>query len=119
MRSQRGLSGSVQVTLLLPVALGIFLLLLQWSLVSWADATALAAAQQGAAVSARLDGSEEQGAAEAREVAGNGALGPVSVAVDRGPFSTSVTVKGPARAILWGRSVSRTVTVPTERITGS
>ena len=46
---QRGMSGSVQTVIVLPVALGLFLLLLQWSLVGWADATALAAAQQGAA----------------------------------------------------------------------
>ena len=46
--ADRGLSGSVQLAVLLPFALGIFLLLLQWSLVTWAEATALAAAQEAA-----------------------------------------------------------------------
>ena len=119
MRDERGMSGSVQVTLLLPVALGIFLLLLQWSLVSWADATALAAAQQGAAVTARLDATAGQGRAEARAVADNGSLSAVSVSVDQGRARTSVTVTGRAMSVLWGRSVSRTVVVPTERLTGS
>ncbi|NHB83650.1 hypothetical protein G7085_00180 [Tessaracoccus sp. HDW20] len=73
----------------------------------------------GAAVTARLDATEAQGGAAAREVAGNGSLSAVSVSVDRGPTRTTVTVAGRARSILWARSVRSTVVVPTERLTGS
>ena len=44
-RDQRGLSGSVQVTLLLPLAMLVLLATLQWSLLLWAESTAMAAAQ--------------------------------------------------------------------------
>lgn len=119
MRNERGMSGSVQVSLLLPVALGIFLLLLQWSLVAWADATALAAAQQGAASAAALGGDRLEGQAEAAAVAGNGALSGVTVRVERGSRQTRATVSGRAVSLIWPREVSQTVVVTTERLTNS
>ncbi len=119
MRNERGMSGSVQVAVLLPVAIGVFLLLLQWSLVAWADATALAAAQQGAAVTSRLDGDRGAGISEAAAAADNGSLSGVSVSVHRGAGRTTATVSGRAISLLWPREVSRTVVVPNERLTGS
>ena len=42
------MSGSVQVTLLLPLAMLVLLAALQWSLLLWAESTAMAAAQDSA-----------------------------------------------------------------------
>jgi len=53
-RDQRGLSGSVQVTLLLPLAMLVLLAALQWSLLLWAESTAMAAAQDSARAAAVL-----------------------------------------------------------------
>ena len=60
-RDQRGLSGSVQVTLLLPLAMLVLLAALQWSLLLWAESTAMAAAQDSARAAAVLGGSVEDG----------------------------------------------------------
>lgn len=116
-RDERGLSNSVQFTVLAPLTFGILLLVLQWGLVHWAESTALAAAQEGAAVAAAHDGSRSAGSSAARQVAENGSLHSVSVAVDRGTTQTSVTVSGRVSAVLWSRPVSQTAIAPTERIT--
>ena len=113
------MSGSVQAAILLPVALGIFLLLVQWSMLAWADAVALAAAEHGAAVTAVQGGTESDGRRAAQDAAGGGALADVRVAVSRGPGSSTVTVSGASNAVLWPGRVSRTVVVPNERLTGS
>ncbi len=115
--ADRGLSGSVQLAVLLPFALGIFLLLLQWSLVTWAEATALAAAQEAARTTAVHDGSEGAGRGAGADVAGNGSLTGVHVVVDRGPRRTTATVTGTAVVVLWPRAVSQTASAATERVT--
>ena len=51
---QRGLSGSVQVTLLLPLAILVLLAALQWALLLWAESTAMAVAQDSARAAAVL-----------------------------------------------------------------
>lgn len=118
---QRGLNNGVQVTLLFPVAFGMLLLTLQWAMVSWAGATALAAAQDGARAAALVNGSEAMGEALAREAADNGALNGVAVVINRGAVRTTVTVSGTAPAVLPGFSpaVRKTVEAPTQRLTRS
>ena len=116
-RNERGVSNSLQFVLLLPLAFGVFLLVLQWGLVFWADATALAAAQEGAAVAAVLDGSVADGNDAALEAAGNGSLSGVMVEIERGARETTATVTGEAVSVLWPRSITKTVVVITERIT--
>ncbi|MHA6511884.1 hypothetical protein [Tessaracoccus sp. Z1128] len=116
---QRGMSGSVQAVVLLPVTIGVFLSLLQWSLQYWGEATALAAAQQGAAVAAAFGGSRADGEREAAGVAANGALTGVRVSVERGGRVTTATVSGRTVTVVWPREVARTVMVTTERVTGS
>ena len=76
-RKQRGMSGSVQVTLLLPLAMLVLLAALQWSLLLWAESTAMAAAQDSARAAAVLGGSVEDG----RE-AGKNAVTPNGIAKD-------------------------------------
>lgn len=118
-RNERGLSGSVQAVVLLPVSIGIMFSLLQWSLQYWAEATALAAAQQGAAVASAYDGTRADGVAAASEVADNGALTGVRVEIARGARSTTASVRGRAVVVVWPREISKAVTVQTERVTGS
>lgn len=121
MRDQRGLSNGVQVTLLFPVAFGVLLLTLQWAMVTWGESSALAAAQDGARVTAAINGTTGAGESVALEAASNGSLSGVSVIVVRGSSRTSVTVRGSAVSLLPGLtpSVSRTSEIPTERLTTS
>lgn len=121
MRDQRGLSNGVQVTLLFPVAFGVLLLTLQWAMVAWGEASALAAAQDGARVTAAIDGSTGAGESVARAAASNGSLSGINVSVVRGSANTSVTVSGSSVSLLPGLtpSVSRTAEIPTERLTRS
>lgn len=121
MRDQRGLSNGIQVTLLFPLAFGILLLTLQWAMVAWGDATALAAAQDGARVTAAINGSPGAGESVALGAASNGSLGGISVSVVRGAARTSVTVRGTPVTLIPGLSpsVSRTADVSTERLTAS
>lgn len=115
---QRGMSGSVQAVVLLPFAFTILLLLIQWALVAWADATALAAAQEAAARAAALGGSPAEGRAAGLGVAGNGSLHHVRVEVLRGAQETSATVTGQAMALVWPREIEMTAVAATERVTG-
>lgn len=121
MHGDRGLSGGVQVTLLFPLAFTMLMLTLQWGLSAWADATALAAAQDGARVAAAIGGSAVGGVSTAKEAATNGALTDLTVDVERGAMNTTVTVKGRALAVIpgWSPEVSKTVRTPTERLTRS
>ncbi|MCC2592871.1 hypothetical protein LKO27_05520 [Tessaracoccus sp. OS52] len=121
MHDERGLGGGIQVTLLLPLAISVLLLTLQWALVSWAEATALAAAQDGARVAAAHRSSGGEGRHAAGRAAADGGLQAPSVTVDRGPRLTVVTVTGTAHSVVpgWEPRISRTVEVPTERITQS
>lgn len=117
-RDERGLSNSVQVTVLFPLAFIVFLAVVQWALVSWANASALAAAQDGAAVAAAFDGSEASGHETAALAADNGSMASFSVDVERGPQHTTVTVRGVAHTLLPDLlgTVEKSVTRPTERL---
>ncbi len=111
----------MQLTLLFPVAFGVLLLTLQWSLVAWADASALAAAQDGARATGVINGSAAAGESVAREAATNGSLDSIEVLVSRGATHTTVTVRGTSPSLLPGvrPAVSKTAKVPTERLTRS
>lgn len=121
MYDQRGLSNGVQLTLLFPVAFAVLLLTLQWALVAWADASALAAAQDGARVSAVINGSSAAGESVAREAASNGSLENIEVLVSKGTILTTVTVRGTSPSLFPGvrPAVHKTAEVPTERLTRS
>lgn len=116
-RNERGLTGAVQAVVLFPLALGVFLALLQWALYAWAESTALAAAHEGASVAAALDGSVTTGRAAATRAADNGSLSAVAVDLRRGRETTEATVSGRVVAVLWTREVSATARVTTERLT--
>lgn len=116
-RDERGMSSSVQAALLLPLAIGLLVGLVQWALVAWAESTALAAAQQGAAVAAAEGSSEGAGEAAALEVAGNGSLSGATATVRDGGRHTTATVTGRAVVVLWPFEVSKTMVATTERVT--
>lgn len=117
MGRERGLSGGVQMALVFPVALSIVLTTLQWAMLAWAEATALAAAQDGARAAAALGGADAHAVAGA--AAGNASLNGVSVEVRRDNRQAVVSVHGHANAVLPGLRlrVSRTAHAPLERIT--
>lgn len=119
MRDQRGLSNGAQLTLLFPLAFSILLLTLQWAMVSWADASALAAAQDGARAAAAVNGSASAGESVALDAANNGSLTSVSVVVSRGITRTTVTVTASAPSVIPGVTprVHKSAEVPTERLT--
>lgn len=119
MRDQRGMSSSVQSVVLLPVAIGLLLLLIQWSLVSWAQATALAAAQEAAAAAAPLGASLHEAEALGATVTDNGSLTGARVTVERRGTQIRATATGQAVRVLWPRQVSSTVVITAERLTGS
>ena len=117
-RDQRGLSGSVQVTLLLPLAMLVLLATLQWSLLLWAESTAMAAAQDSARAAAVLGGSAEDGREAGRRALFNSALGDATVKVDRAATFTTAVVEGTAIRVLpmVDVTVHQVARVPTERI---
>ena len=117
-RDQRGMSGSVQVTLLLPLAMLVLLAALQWSLLLWAESTAMAAAQDSARAAAVLGGSAEDGREAGRRALFNSALGDATVKVDRAATFTTAVVEGTAIRVLpmVDVTVHQAARVPTERI---
>ena len=120
MRNERGLSNGVQLTLLFPLAFSVLLLTLQWALTSWASATALAAAQDGARQGAmHPDFNSVQEIATTS--AGNGSLTGLSVEITIGSRHTQVTVTGNAVSVIpgWQTQVSETASRPAERVTRS
>lgn len=121
MHGQRGLSSSVQVTLLFPLAFGVLLLALQWALVSWAQATALAAAQDGARIVSGVHGTPDGGTTAAVDAASNGSMSGVGAVVTRTATDAAVTVNGQALSVVpgWSPRISQTATRPVERVTSS
>ncbi len=118
MNSQRGMSLSVQVALLFPLAMLTLLGALQWSLVLWAEAEAAAAAQDAARAAALWGGSERAGHEVGEQATANGAFTAVVIAVERGERWTTATVTGSAVQVLpfVDVKISQVVTVPTQRL---
>ena len=111
------MSGSVQVTLLLPLAMLVLLAALQWSLLLWAESTAMAAAQDSARAAAVLGGSAEDGREAGRRAIFNTAISDVTVKVDRASTLTIAVVEGAAIRVLplVNVTVRQEARIPTER----
>jgi hypothetical protein len=116
-RGQRGLSGSVQVTLLLPLAMLVLLAALQWALLLWAESTAMAAAQDSARAAAVLGGSVADGREAGKRAIFNTSISDVTVNVDRAPTFTIAVVEGTAIRVLpmVNVTVRQEAKIPTER----
>lgn len=116
-RDQRGMSGSVQVTLLLPLAILVLLAALQWALLLWAESTAMAAAQDSARAAAVLGGSVADGREAGKRAIFNTAISDVTVTVDRAPTFTIAVVEGTAIRVLpmVNVTVRQEARIPTER----
>lgn len=121
MTDERGLSGGVQLTLLFPLAFVVLLLGLQWALSSWAEATALAAAQDGARAVAGFGGDTSQARQVAQSAAQNGSLNDVTVEVSRDATRVVVVVEGNPISVVpgWTPTITRSAHAPVERITSS
>ena len=120
-RGQRGLSSSVLTTLLFPLVLSALWLAMQWAMLSWANATALAAAQDGARTAAALNATGSQGEAAATSAASNGSIDNLTVSANRAARLTTVTVTGQALQVIPGfpTDIAVTATAPTQRLTPS
>lgn len=109
----------MQVSLLLPFVLLVFLLALQWAMHAWATTTAHAAAQDAARVAAAHGSSESAGRSTGSDAADNGSLTDVRVTVARGPVETTAVVEGRALVVvpLFPTPVRAEAAAPTERLT--
>lgn len=116
---ERGVSASTQTALLFPALFALMLVAMQWSLQLWADATALAAAQEGARRAAEYAATDDQGAAAARSALGNGAVNDARVVVHRTGAEVIAEVTGRPLSVvpLWQGTVSQTVHAQIERLT--
>lgn len=94
-KHERGVSGSVQVVLLLPFVLGLFLVALQWGLVHWAQSTADAAARHAVHVASITD--PNTGSREGSELLHNGAL--VNSSLDVTTHGDAITSRVQASAV--------------------
>ncbi|BCR81055.1 hypothetical protein SK1NUM_14980 [Arachnia rubra] len=114
---QRGLTGSVQVALLLPLAVLVLLATLQWALLLWAESTAMAAAQDSARAAAALGASEADGQAAGERAVSNSGIGNVTIAVSRTTGFSNAVVRGAAIRVLplVDVTVRQEAMVPVER----
>lgn len=118
-RDERG-GSSVEVVIAFPIVLGIILLIVQFGIAAHARSVAEAAAQEGAAVARRFDGTE--GAGQARTVEYLNQLGPTilqnrSVNVQRSATTATVTVTGTVVSVVPGLNlqVTKSASGPVER----
>ena len=121
MTNERGLSHSVQWTLVFPVAVLVLMATLQWALVAWANSTALAAAQDGARAAATYGSSLQDGVEEAERAAANGSLHDVAVRPRQSGGHVEVVVTAKAVSVLPGvvPAVERTARAPVQQLTSN
>lgn len=113
---ERGLSNSVQMALLLPLALSLLLGTLQWAMVAWADATAVGAVEETLHAAAGRGGDLDQARAAGHAAADNGALHEVTVMVTDSGDRVVATVTGRANVILWPITVAQSGERAPERV---
>jgi Flp pilus assembly protein TadG len=119
-RDERGATSIVQVVLIAPVLLLVLMFIVQFALVAHARSVVEAAAEQGAVVARRADGT--QGGAQAEAVKYLDRLGPKmlttrSVLASRTPEIATVTVTGTVISLVPGvhPKVKETSSGPVER----
>ncbi|WP_158600716.1 TadE/TadG family type IV pilus assembly protein [Tessaracoccus antarcticus] len=115
------MSNTIQMTLLFPLVFAVLLSTLQWAMVSWADATALAAAQDAARITAAHNSTTAAGNTAATSAAGNGSITGIQISIQRGATATTATVTGTALTVIPGfhHTITKTAQAPTQRITQS
>ena len=114
---QRGLTGSVQVALLLPLSGMVLLATLPWGILLRAESTAMAAAQDSARAAAALGASEADGQAAGERAVSNSGIGNVTIAVSRTTGFSNAVVRGAAIRVLplVDVTVRQEAMVPVER----
>jgi len=115
------MSNTIQMTLLFPLVFGVLLATLQWAMISWADATALAAAQDAARITAAHNSTTTAGNTAATTAADNGSLSNIHITIQRGATATTATITGTALTVIPGfhHTIAKTAQAPTQRITQS
>ena len=115
------MSNTIQLTLLFPLIFAVLLLTLQWAMISWADATALAAAQDAARITAAHNSTTTAGNTAAVNAADNGSLTDIHITINRGATATTASITATALTVIPGfhHSVTKTAQAPTQRITQS
>ncbi len=115
-------SVTLEAIVLLPLALLVLFFAFELALAYIGSSVAGAAAQRGAREAAAYEASNAEGAAVAEAwVADLGAgMDDVSVTVSRNADSVTVTVSADTLSIIpqWSPSVTRSATMPLERVTG-
>lgn len=119
-RDERGGSGSIATVLLVPAFMGLVFLIIQAGLFWHGQGTAHAAAAAGAEAARVLNA--PAGAAEqaARQIAAQGGLSELSVAVSQSNQAVTVTVTGNVpRLVAVGTfgQISQVATMPREQVT--
>lgn len=115
------MSNTIQMTLIFPLAFTVLLATLQWAMIAWADATALAAAQDAARISAAHNSTITAGTTAAHAAADNGSLTNIHTTINQGGTTTTATVTGTALSVIPGyhHTVTKTAHAPTQHITQS
>ena len=115
------MSNTIQLTLLFPLLFAVLLLTLQWAMISWAEATALAAAQDAARITAAHNSTITAGHTTATAAANNGSLTGIHITINRGAAATTATISATALTVIPGyrHSITKTAQAPTQRITQS
>lgn len=118
-RDERGVS-TVEVVIAFPIVMTLLLLIVQLGIAAHARSVAEAAAQEGAAVARRYDGSAGAGKTRTNEYLNE--LGPTilqnrGVSVERGAETVTVTVTGNVISVIPGMhlKVRKTASGPVER----
>lgn len=117
-RDERGV-GAAEFVVVMPVVMGIFLLLVQWSVQLYNDRIVHAAAREAAVEAASWDGGESTARQTAREYLEESGsdLSNTDIKVNVGATEATVTVSGDVMTLLPGFStrVSATAAAPRER----
>ena len=113
------MSNTIQMTLLFPLVFAVLLATLQWAMISWAEATALAAAQDAARISAAHDSTTQAGNSAAAKAADNGSLTDIRTTINRDPTATTATITATAITVIPGyrHTITKTAQAPTQHIT--
>lgn len=120
-RSERGLTNSTQAVLVFPLVFGALLLTLQWAMTTWAETTALAAAQDAARAASAIGANTTAGQQAGGQAASNGSLDDVHITVTKGPTTTTATITANSITVIpgWQPAITKTAQAPTERLTTS
>jgi Flp pilus assembly protein TadG len=120
-RGERGAAGSVQLVIIMPLLMGLFLAAMQAAMYYYGRSAAISIAQTGAAAAAAEHGTPAdcQAAAATLQAAVGDAITDVQITCTRTATRASATVTGQALSVFpgWRGTVVQQVEAPVERPT--